>query len=99
MVVHVSLNTVTRVLVAQWCCTCLSRLRLDLSSIPAPCSYLIKVTFVTCEKSVVQFDSTKHVRFSLGTSVSSCSNNGSIWDGPYWTSRENNLGSGYGFPV
>ena len=27
-------------------------------------SYLIKVTLVTCEKSVVQFDSTNHRRFS-----------------------------------
>ena len=49
----------------------------DLGSIPAPCSYLIKVTLVTCEKSIViQFDFTKHHRFSPGTPVSSCSNSG-----------------------
>ena len=45
---------------------------------PAPCSCLIKVTLVTCEKSVVQFDSTKHRRFSPGAPVSSCSNTGSM---------------------
>ena len=37
---------------------------------------LAKVTFVTCEKIVVQFDSTKHSRFSPGTPVSSCNNTG-----------------------
>ena len=38
----------------------------------------IKVTLVTCEKSVVQFDSTEHRRFSPGTPVSSCSNTGPV---------------------
>ena len=28
--------------------------------IPAPCSYLIKVTLVTCETTAVLFDSIKH---------------------------------------
>ena len=56
-------------------------------------SYLIKVTSVTCEKSVVQFDSTKHRRFSLGTQVFSCSNTGPMRGGPYWTCRENSSGS------
>ena len=51
----------------------------------------LKVTLVTCEKSVVQFDSTKHRRFSPGTPVSSCHNTGPMRVGPYWTSRENNL--------
>ena len=60
---------------------------------PAQCNYLIKVTFVTCEKSVVQFDSTKHRRFSPGTPVSSCSNIGPMRGGPYWTFREKSLGS------
>ena len=50
----------------------------DLGSIPAPCSYLIKVTFVTYEKNVVHFDSTKHQRFSPGTLVSSGCNTGSM---------------------
>ena len=39
------------------------------------CGYLIKVTLVTCKKSVVQFVSTKHRRFSPSTSVS-CSSTG-----------------------
>ena len=47
--------------------------------------------WVTREKSVVQFDFTKHHRFSPGTPVSSCSNTGPMWGGPYWTSRENSL--------
>ena len=55
----------------------------DLDLIPAPCSYLIKVTFVTCENNVVQFDPTKHRRFSPGTPVSSCSNTGPMRGGPY----------------
>ena len=46
----------------------------DQGLIPAPCSYLIEVTLVTCEKYVVQFDSTKNHRFSPGTSVSSSRN-------------------------
>ena len=54
----------------------------DSGWIPAPCSSLIKVTLVTCEKSVVQFDSTKHRRFSPGTLVSSCSNTGPVRGGP-----------------
>ena len=47
----------------------------DKGSTPAPCRniYLIKVTLFKCEKSAVEFDSTKHRRFSLGTSVPSCS--------------------------
>ena len=65
----------------------------DYGSLPAPGRYLIKVIFVTCWKSVVDFDSTKHSRLSLGTPVSSCSNTGPMRGGPYWTSRENNLGS------
>ena len=65
----------------------------DSGSIPAPCGYLIKITLVTCEKSVVKFDSTKHRRFTPGIPVSSCSNTGSMRGGPYWTSRENSSGS------
>ena len=65
----------------------------DLVLIAAPCSYLIKVTLVTCEKSVVQFDSTKHRRFSPGTPVFSCSNTGPRRSGPYWTSWKNSSGS------
>ena len=59
------------------------------ASILLPRSYLIKVTLVTCEKSFVKFDSTKHRRFSPGTPVSSCSNTGPTMGGlsPYWTSR------------
>ena len=60
---------------------------------PAPCRYLIKVIFVTCEKSVVQFDSTKHHRFSPGTPVSSFSNTGPMRGGPYWNSRGNSRGN------
>ena len=47
----------------------------DKGSTPALCRYiyLIKVTLFKGEKSVVQFDSTKHCRFSPGTSVPSCS--------------------------
>ena len=45
-----------------------------------------------CVKSVVQFESTKHQRFSLGTLVSSYSNTGPMWDGLFWSSRENILG-------
>ena len=56
-------------LVAQWLCTCLSPLLLGLDS-----GFVIKATFVTCEKSVVQSDSTKHRKFSPGTPVSPCSN-------------------------
>ena len=59
----------------------------------APYSYLIKINLVTCEKSVAQFVSTKHRRFSPGTPVSSCRNTGPMRGGPYWTSRENGLGS------
>ena len=70
-----------RVLVAQWCSECVSRHN-DQGSIPAPCSYQIKVILVTCEKSVVQFDSTKHRRFSPGTLVSSCSNTRPMRGGP-----------------
>ena len=44
---------------------------MSLTTILAPCNYLIRVTFVTCEKSVVQFDSTKHRRFCPDTPVSS----------------------------
>ena len=77
MVVHVSLTTVTKLHAV----------------IPASCSYLIEVTLVTCEKSVVWFDSTKHRKFSPGTLVSTCSNTGLVRDDPCWTSRENNLGS------
>ena len=39
-------------------------------------SYLIKVTWVTCEKSVHKFHSTKHRRFSPSSPVSSSSNTG-----------------------
>ena len=55
--------------------------------------FLIKVTFVTFEKNVLQFDSTKRRRFSPGTPVSSCINTGPMRGGPYWTSRENSSGS------
>ena len=51
-------------------------------SIPATCSYLIKVMLITCEKTVGRFDSTKHRRFSPGTPVSSCSNTGPMKGGP-----------------
>ena len=54
--------------------------------------YNVPVT-ITCEKSTVQFDCTKHRRFSLGTPASSCSNTGSMWGGPDPTSRENSSGS------
>ena len=33
----------------------------------------------------------KHLRFSMGAMVSSCSNTGSIRYDPYWTSRKNSL--------
>ena len=46
------------------------------------------VTLVTCEKSVVPFDATKHRRFSPGPPVSSCSNTGPMGSGFYWTFRE-----------
>ena len=36
---------------------------------PALCSYLIEVTLIRYEESVVQFDSTNHRRFSSGTPV------------------------------
>ena len=65
----------------------------DQGSIPAPYGYQIEVTLVTYEKSVVQFVSTKHRRFSPGTPVSSCTNIGPMRGGPYWASRENSLGS------
>ena len=65
----------------------------DQGSIPAPCSYVIKVAFVTCEKSIVQFNSTKLRRFTPGTPVFSCSNTGPMRGGPYWTSRETSSGS------
>ena len=55
------------------------------------CSFLVKITLVTCEKSVVQFVSTKHRRFSPGTQVSLSSDTGPMRGGPYWTSRENSL--------
>ena len=64
----------------------------DMDLILAPWSSLIKVTFVTGEKSVVQFDSTKHCSFPLGVWVSSCSNVGSIRGGPCWSFRENSFG-------
>ena len=57
----------------------------DLGLIPAPHGYLIKVTLVTCEKSVVQFVSTNDHRFSLGTPVSPCSDTGPMRGGPYST--------------
>ena len=49
------------------------------------------VYFLTrcAEKIVVQFDFTKHRRFSPGTRVSSRSNAGPIRGAPFWTSREN----------
>ena len=53
----------------------------DQGSIPAPCSYLIKVTLVTCDKNVVQFDSTKHRRIPPGIPVSSCSKTGPMRTG------------------
>ena len=48
------------------------------TSSPAPHSCLIKVTVVTCVKSVVLFDSSKHYKFPLGTGshIYYCSNNG-----------------------
>ena len=50
----------------------------DQGLILTPCSNLIKVTLVTCEKNVIHLDSTKvkHYGFSLGTRVSSCTNTG-----------------------
>ena len=51
----------------------------------------MKVTFVTCEKIVVQFDSTMRRRFSPGTPFSSCRNNEPMRGCSFWTSRENNL--------
>ena len=74
---------------AQWLCKCH---HCDLGSIPASCSYLIKVTLVTCDKSVIQCDSFKHRRFSPGTPVSSYSNTGPMRGGSYWTCRENSSG-------
>ena len=65
----------------------------DSGSTPAQCSYVIKVTFVTCEKGVVRFDSTNHCRFFPGIPVSFCSNTGPMSGGPYWTSRENSVDS------
>ena len=56
-------------------------------------SYLTKVSSFTRGKSTVQFDSTKHHRFSPGTPVSSCSNTGPMRDGPNWTSTENSSAS------
>ena len=41
----------------------------DKVSIPGLCSYPIKVILVIFENSVVQFDSTKHRRFSSSTPV------------------------------
>ena len=41
----------------------------------------LSLTLVTCEKSDVQFDSTKRRRFSPGTPVSSCSNTGPMRGG------------------
>ena len=55
----------------------------DWGSIPTAGSNLIKFTLVTCEKSVVQLDSTKHRRFSPGTPVSFCHNTGTMSVGPY----------------
>ena len=52
---------------------------------------MVTVTLATCEKSVVQFDSTKHRRFSPGTLASSCRNSGPMKCVPYWTSRVNSL--------
>ena len=62
------------------------------------CSYLVKVTFVICETSVVQFDFIKNHRFSPGTPVSSCSDTGPMRGGPYWTSRKNSSESRLGYP-
>ena len=45
----------------------------------------LKTNTTKYETSVVQFDLTKHCRFSPGTPVSSCSNTGPMWGGPYWT--------------
>ena len=53
----------------------------------AQCSHQIKNSILEC----CQFDSTKHRRFSPGTSVSFCTNAGPMRDGPYWTSKENSL--------
>ena len=58
-----------------------------------PCSCPIKVTIVICEKSVVQFDSTRNRRFSPDAPVSCCSNAGPMRGAPYWTSLENSLAS------
>ena len=65
----------------------------DSDWIPAPCSYLIKVTLVTCEKSVVQLNSTKHCRFSPGIPVSCCSNIGPMRGALDWLSWESSLGN------
>ena len=46
------------------------------------CSYLMKVRKTIIE-SVVQLDSAKLRRFSPGTPVSSCANNGPMRSGPY----------------
>ena len=45
-------------------------------------SYLIKVSLVRCEKSVAEFDSTKHRRHSSGIPVSFYSNTGPMKGGP-----------------
>ena len=57
---------------AQWHCGSVLVSHLcDLGLIPAPYSRLIKITKVTCERSVVKFGSTKHRKFAVGTPVSS----------------------------
>ena len=66
----------------------------DQGSIPVPCTCPIKVTLVVREKSVVQFDSTRHRWFTPDTAVSSSySNTARMRGGPYWISKENSLGS------
>ena len=56
------------IIILTWVCWWHSGSCMSLHSlILAPGSYLIEVTLATCEKSVVQFDSNKHCRFTLGT--------------------------------
>ena len=59
----------------------------DSGSIPALCNWLFKITVVTCEKTVVQFDFKMHCIFFSGYS------DYLVRGGSYWTSRENNLAS------
>ena len=91
VVVHVSLTTVTSRSAGGTVVVHVSLTTVTMGLIPALCSYLIKITLVTCEKHVTQFVSTKHCRFSPGTPVSSCSNTGPMRGGLFWTSRENSL--------